>query len=125
MENPNAHADVFVYTGEGGMQAPQDVFRVRVDPSVTTISTKAFFQRKKLVEVELSEGLVEIGECSFRYCDHSITKIIIPSSLRRINDYAFAVSLRTPIRLHDDIEIIGIAAFSGCIFTNFRVPRDP
>ena len=31
-------------------------------------------------------------------------------------------SLRTPIRLHDDIESIGDDAFAGCIFTNFRVP---
>jgi hypothetical protein len=31
-------------------------------------------------------------------------------------------SLRTPIRLHDDIESIGVDAFAACIFTNFRVP---
>jgi hypothetical protein len=33
-----------------------------------------------------------------------------------------SVTLRTPIRLHDDIESIGQWAFAGCIFTNFRVP---
>jgi len=73
-------------------------------------------------EVELCEGLVEIGEQSFRYCDRSITKINIPNSLRRICNEAFSRSLRTPIRLHDGIESIGIAAFAACIFTNFRVP---
>jgi len=41
-----------------------------------------------LAEVELCEGLVEIGEWSFARCDHSITKINIPNSLRRINDSA-------------------------------------
>jgi hypothetical protein len=49
--------DVFVYTGEGEVQAPQNVVRVRIDPSVTTIPTNAFFQRKKLAEVELCDGL--------------------------------------------------------------------
>ena len=49
------------------------------------------------------------------WCQHSITNIIIPNSLRRINDFAFAESLRCPIRLHDGIESIGI-------FANFVPP---
>jgi hypothetical protein len=65
--------DVFVYTGEGGAVVPQDVVRVRVDPSVTSIPFSAFYCRKKLAEVELCEGVVEIGSASFRWCDHSIT----------------------------------------------------
>jgi hypothetical protein len=75
-----------------------------------------------LAEVELCEGLVEIGDESFAHCEHSITKITIPTSLRRIRYCAFLFSLRCPIRLHDDIESIGVAAFAACIFTNFRVP---
>jgi len=115
-------ANVFVYTGEGGVPAPHDVVRVRVDPSVTSIPTNALRERKKLAEVELCEGLVEIGDRSFMWCYHSITKIVIPNSLRRIYDRAFFDSLRTPIRLHGGIESIGEFAFASCIFTNFRVP---
>ena len=59
-------AEVFVYTGAGGAVVPQDVVRVRVDPSVTSIPARAFYGRKKLTEVELCEGLVEIGEKSLR-----------------------------------------------------------
>jgi hypothetical protein len=76
----------------------------------------------KLTEVELCEGLVEIGDESFGYCNHSIWKINIPDTLKRIKGFAFWRSLRCPIRLHDGIESIGIHAFSSCIFTNFRVP---
>jgi len=75
-----------------------------------------------LTELELCEGVVEIGEDSFKYCGHSITKIIVPTSLRRICDSAFLDSLRTPIRLLDGVEIIERFALNGCIFTNFRVP---
>ena len=114
--------DVFVYTGDGGAEVPDDVVRVLVDPSVTSIPANAFCRRNKLTEVELCEGLVEIGEGSFRWCGSSITKIIIPTSLRRIRDDALHGSLRCPIRLHDGIESIGAYAFSSCIFTNFRVP---
>jgi hypothetical protein len=115
--------EVFVYTGrQGGNNVPQDVERVQVDPSVTSIPAHAFSRRKKLAEVELCEGLVEIGERSFGSCLHSITKINIPISLRRICNDAFWISLRCPIRLHDGIESIGKEAFAACNFTNFRVP---
>jgi hypothetical protein len=87
-----------------------------------SIPAEAFERRKKLAEVELCEGLVEIGERSFLCTGHSITTINIPNSLRRICNQAFASSLRTPICLHDGIESIGIYAFACCIFTNFRVP---
>jgi len=55
-----------------GLEAPCDVVRVQVDPSVTLIPTQAFYQHKKLTKGELCEGLVEIGEHSFSRCDHSI-----------------------------------------------------
>ena len=116
--------DVFVYmgAGEGGTAVPHDVVHIRVDPSVTSIPANAFYERNKLAEVELCDGLVEIGDRSFEYCEHSIMKIVIPNSLRRIKDYAFFRSLRTPILLHDGVESIGRGAFAECIFTNFRVP---
>jgi hypothetical protein len=57
-----AAAEVFVYTGPGGERVPDDVVRVRVDQSVVSIPAEAFSYHKKLTEVELCEGLVEIGE---------------------------------------------------------------
>jgi hypothetical protein len=67
-------------------------------------------------------GPREIGRCSIEWCDQTITKINIPTSLRRICGYTFYHSLRCPIRLSDGIESIGKYAFAYCIFTNFRVP---
>jgi hypothetical protein len=123
MSSNAADTEVIIYTGRpGGDDVPRDVARVRVDPSVTSFPARAFYGRKKLAEVELCEGLVEIGAWSFMLCGSSITKIIIPTSLRRINSFAFYKSLRCPIRLHDGIESIGDGTFGGCIFTNFRVP---
>ena len=86
-------AEVFVYTGPVGERVPIDVVRALVDPSVVSIHEGAFYGRKKLDEVELCEGLVEIGEDSFRWCVNSITKINIPISLRRIRNGAFFGSL--------------------------------
>jgi hypothetical protein len=114
--------EVFNYTGAGGAVVPHDVVRLRVDHSVTLIPAFAFDGRKKLAEVELCEGLVEIGEKSFGSCDHSITRINIPSMLRRICNQAFYNSLQTLIRLHDELESIGKYSIAHCTFTNFRVP---
>jgi hypothetical protein len=59
----------------------------------------------------------------FGNCDHSITRINIPTSLKRIGGCAFWNSLQTAtIRLSDGIESIGDCAFGYCIFTNLRVP---
>jgi hypothetical protein len=123
MSSNAADTEVFIYTGLGVLgDVDYSVIRVRVDPSVVLIPAYEFSHRKQLIEVELCEGLIEIGEHSFGDCDHSITKFIIPNSLRRIKEGAFIHSLRCPICLHDGIESIGNWAFHDCIFTNFRVP---
>ena len=46
--NAIVNNEVFVYSGPGGESPPQNVLRVRVDPSVTSIPARAFYQRKKL-----------------------------------------------------------------------------
>ena len=80
--------EVFVYTGPSGDDVPRDVVRARVDPSVTSIPVQAFYYRTKMIEVELCDGLVEIGSESLQ-----VSKINIPTSLRRIHDRAFWGSL--------------------------------
>jgi hypothetical protein len=51
--NAADNTEVFVYMGPVGNDVPQDVVRVRVDPSVASIPAYAFEGRTKLAEVEL------------------------------------------------------------------------
>ena len=51
---------VVIYMGEGGV-LPRDVVRARVNPSITVVPEKAFMGSSKLEEVELYDGLMEIG----------------------------------------------------------------
>jgi hypothetical protein len=51
---------------EGGARDPQNVVRVRVDPSVALIPNGTFYKCMKLTEVELCEGLVEMGKIPSR-----------------------------------------------------------
>jgi len=139
-----SNTEVFVYTE--GISVPQDVVRVRVHPSVTVIPEGAFYERKKLEEVELCEGLLEIGKQAFFQCD-LLTKITtIPSTVTVIHESAFAEcfslqevkfceGLREMKRrafdcciclkriwLPNSIERIEEDAFVGCKATNFKIP---
>ena len=119
MEDSINNADVFIFT-EGAV-VPRNVVRVRVHPSVTVIPERTFRGQEKLQEVELCEGLVEVGEQAFYGC-HSLKNIIIPSSVKRIRGQAFAI-VQSNIRLTDAIESVDrfALACNGNI-TNFKVP---
>jgi len=99
-------ADVFVYTGIGdGGVVPQDVVRVRIDPSVLVIPEGSktqdnnFGQKYKLETIEFHDELREISNWAFYEC----------TALKEIQK-------------SDGIFSIGYQAFSGCTFTKFRSP---
>eukprot|EP00579_Thalassiosira_antarctica_P000092 CAMPEP_0201867158 /NCGR_PEP_ID=MMETSP0902-20130614/1500_1 /ASSEMBLY_ACC=CAM_ASM_000551 /TAXON_ID=420261 /ORGANISM="Thalassiosira antarctica, Strain CCMP982" /LENGTH=495 /DNA_ID=CAMNT_0048392277 /DNA_START=11 /DNA_END=1498 /DNA_ORIENTATION=+ len=104
---------VFVYMGQGSI-VPEDVIRVRVHPSVRVIAARAFEGCYQLVEVKLSEGLDEIGDWAFYYCEY-LKRITIPSSVRRIGDYAFAGCKKlVEVKQCGGLQEIGQGAFAKC-----------
>jgi len=109
--------ETFIYMG-GDMVVPQDVVRVRVHPSVTVIPERAFEERSKLEEIELCEGLLEIGEKAFRYCK-ALKHINIPSTVTRIGSFAFSGgwgrrSALKRISIPSSVRVIGDNAFDYC-----------
>jgi hypothetical protein len=48
MSRSAPNAEVFVYTGPGGDVVPQDVVRVRVDPSVMSIPLSSILQMQEV-----------------------------------------------------------------------------
>ena len=112
--NPDNVDEAFVYTGEGGQVVPQDVVRVRVHPSVTILPDGVFYGRLKLVEVELSEGLLEIRECAFSDCS-ALRRISIPSTVTLINNNAFAYCDKMEeVNLREGLVVIESCAFESC-----------
>ena len=65
-EANNHDSELFVYTE--GAEVPRDLVRARVHPSVTVIPVNAFHYRNKLEEIELCDGLIEIGDDAFYNC---------------------------------------------------------
>ena len=104
-----------------GTEVPDDVVRVRVHPSVTVIPDYTFQWRQKMEEVELCDGLLEIGERAFGGC-YALKSINIPSTVVRIGDRAFEY-VRASVQLPDSVENIGHDAFAGNkIISKFRIP---
>jgi hypothetical protein len=88
-------AEIFVYTGIGeGSVVPSDVVRVRIDPSVLAIPDYAFNDElRQLQEVELHDGLREIGQQAFMNCQ-ALKEVQLPDGVERIGSYAFHSCIR-------------------------------
>ena len=118
--------ETFVYMG-GDMVVPQDVVRVRVHPSVTVIPEKAFYERRRLEEVELSDGLLEIGSYAFDmgWSERSALKRMrIPSSVKVLGSYSFARCFQLEeVVLCEGLLEIGMWAFHSCkALTSIDIP---
>ena len=121
-EAGNNDTDVFVYIGEGGPMVPDDVIRVRVHPSVTNIPGEAFRGCNKLEEVELCDGLLEIGQYAFTYCT-ALKRISIPSTVTNIHYHAFENCHELEeIELCQGLLEIGPYAFSKCKAKLLSIP---
>ena len=113
-EASNNDADVFVYMGEGGPVVPRNIVRVRVHPSVTMIHQYAFYQCNLLEEVELCDGLLEIGQYAFTYC-RALKRLSIPSTVTRICHHAFHECKQLEeLELFDGLQTIEQYAFYMC-----------
>ena len=99
------------YKGHEGV--PYDVTHVRFHPSVVKVENQAFYDRSKLVEVVLNEGLREIGQSAFRYT--ALQSINIPSTVTKIGNGAFyGCKLLQSINIPSTVEEIGEDSFYGC-----------
>ena len=100
------------YTGHEVV--PMNVTHVRFDPTVENIDNAAFEGRSKLIEVELNDGLRQIGDEAFYACT-SLQSINIPSTVTKISKYAFAscTGMREVV-LNEGLRSIENNAFGGC-----------
>lgn len=93
---------------------PRNVTHVKVDASIKEIRAKTFKNCKKLVEVELPEGLKVIGTAAFESC--TLLKILeIPTTVTEIRGQAFLRCFALQfVHLSPRLEVIGDEAFALC-----------
>ena len=104
----------FLYKGRPDTAIPQDISHARIDPSVKIIAAYAFAYCVKLVEVEVSEGLVVIEVGAFHNCK-SLTRMKVPSTVKKIGNSAFYnCEQLVEVELYEGLKVIGMGAFNGC-----------
>lgn len=92
--------------------APEEA---ELHPDTKIIGGSLFESEKSLTKVTLNEGLEVICASAFRSCPFE--SIVIPSSVKRIDQYAFAscANMTTCTISGNSLETIGNEAFSGTI----------
>ena len=86
---------------------------VIVKDSTKVIANAVFINNSKLREIELPEGIIEIGDNCFENCT-ALKKINIKEGLKRIGTNAFAHSGLEEVKLPESIIEIGNGAFNNC-----------
>ena len=89
--------------------------------SVKKIDGAAFRGCKQLEEVELCEGIEEIG--SYAFSGSGIKAVKIPSSIKWLAESAFSECKQLEeVELCEGIEMIGAYAFSGSGIKTMKIP---
>ena len=86
---------------------------VIVKDSTKVIANAVFINNSGLREIELPEGIIEIGDNCFENCI-ALKKINIKEGLKRIGINAFAHSGLEEVKLPESITEIGYGAFNNC-----------
>ena len=97
--------------------------KVILPNSVTSIGAGVFKGCFNLTEINLEEGLLEIGADAFAYCA-SLSTITVPSSVMSIQERAFNNCTNlAEIKLQEGLQTIGNGAFLGCAsLSHFELP---
>lgn len=86
---------------------------VIVKDSTKIIANAAFINNYRLKEIELPEGIIEIGDNCFENCE-ALKKIDIKEGLKKIGENSFAGSGVEEVKLPESITEIGYGAFNNC-----------
>ena len=101
--------------GEVAKKLKTKLSRVRIAPLVTEIPHDTFRGCKKLVEVQLNEGLQVIGERAFEGCTSLRRSVTLPSSVIKLGEDAFRGCYNlAKVTLGEELKFIGRCAFLDC-----------
>ena len=85
---------------------------VTMDNGITNLPSEAFYRQMTLTSIQLSTGLLSIGDCALSEC--AFTSIVLPDGLQTINGWAFQDAKLTSIDIPATVSSISQYAFSGC-----------
>ena len=108
----------------GGPWGNNDIKRVIIGDSVTSIGNEAFRQCVSLTSVTIPNSVTAIGYEAFSGCS-SLTSVTIPNSVTTIGYRAFSgCTSLTSVTIPNSVTTIGESAFHGCSsLTSVTIPN--
>ncbi len=91
----------------------QSLQAIRIPGSVQNIGHNVFADCRTLTDVQIEEGVPYIGNTMFGGCT-SLTTLVLPSTITRLDAYAFITSGIRDITLNEGIWSIDASAFENC-----------
>lgn len=87
---------------------------IEIHEGVTDIGDEAFYLCYELRSIKIPDSVKAIGYAAFQDCEH-LQSIVIPDGMREIEDYTFCscANLQS-IEIPQTVTVIGVHAFSGC-----------
>ena len=87
---------------------------IEIPEGVTDIGDEAFYLCYELRSIKIPDSVKAIGYAAFQDCEH-LQSIVIPDGVREIEDYTFCncANLQS-IEIPQTVTVIGVHAFSGC-----------
>ena len=108
------YGDCYVVTGIGTCTDTDIVIPSTVDGlPVVEIADRAFENNTKIKSVYCGNRVTKIGKFAFRYCKN-LKEIVIPDSVEKICEEAFAVSGVEDVTMSDRIAAMERAVFTRC-----------
>lgn len=95
--------------------------RVKLPITIKQICDSAFYNCKKLEEINISDDITKIGEYAF--CGTNLREFIVPKKVRQIEGFICCdCTAMEKIVLHDNITKIGAYAFSNTKIKEIKLP---
>lgn len=91
----------------------EDLVEVIVSKGIDSIEEETFYNNPWVREIVVTEGVKSIGESAFARCIN-LEKVILPSTLEKIEKYLFAYSSIKSVELPTGLKGISNLAFYNC-----------
>ncbi|MBR6808407.1 MAG: leucine-rich repeat domain-containing protein [Clostridia bacterium] len=103
----------------------QDIVHVVIEDGITNVGNCSFRYCENLVTVSLPDGVTRIGDRSFTDCD-SIESITLPDSVTNIGAWAFdKCDSLTKVNLPESLTTLGTGAFNECgSLESIKIPEN-
>jgi hypothetical protein len=105
--------------GKGAFADCTELYTIYFPASIKEIPNRCCKGCTNLKYVSIPEGITTIGQRAFDGCDDQLHEVVLPHSVKTIEERAFSAHKLHGIKMYDEVASIEVGTFSGCYFLNY------